>query len=213
MLNMRARWYAKLLLSVVLALSWSSASAQLAGVAAIDQPVGGEVLRGTIQINGTAAVSDFAVADLSFAYDGDRTNTWFTLAEIDRPIVGSLLATWDTTDISDGEYVLRLRVQGQGGTSLEDTVDVQVRNYTDPLLPTPTLTATPSSVAPVPTAMILPIMATPTPTPFLHVTPTPLQANPAAISQSAVYGNFAWGALAATAIGVILALVIFRQKE
>ena len=208
---MRAWLYARLLLTVALALSWSSVSAQAAGVAAIDQPADGAVLRGRVRID-PELPAGFASADLSFAYDGDTTNTWFTLVEIDRPIVGSLLATWDTTTISDGDYVLRLQVQGQGGTISEDRIDVQVRNYTAPVLPTPTVTATSSPVAPVPTAMFLPIVATLTSTPSLQATSTPLPANPVAVSQTAVYGAFTRGALAAAAIGLILALAIFRRR-
>jgi hypothetical protein len=209
---MGARWCASLLVAVALALSWSSVSAQGAGLAAIDEPSDGEVLRGVIQIEGTAVVPNFAAADLSFAYARDTTNTWFSLEEIDRPIAGSLLGTWDTTTISDGDYVLRLQVQGQGGTMLADTVDVQVRNYTAPVLPTPTVTATSSPVAPVPTAMILPIVATLTATPSLQATSTPLPPNPAAVSETALFGMFARGALAAASIGVILALAIFRRR-
>jgi hypothetical protein len=209
---MRARSCVTLLLYAALAISWSSVSAQAAGVAVIDQPADGAVLRGSIEIDGTASAPDFAAADLSFAYAGDTTNTWFTLAEIDRPTVRALLGTWDTTGISDGEYVLRLQVQSQGGTMLEARVDVQVRNYSEPVLPTPTATATSSPVAPVPTAMILPIVATLTSTPILQATSTPLPANPVAVSQTAVYGTFMRGALAAAAVGVILALAIFRRR-
>ena len=175
--DMCARSPAILLLPLVLATFGTSASAQAAGVAAIDQPVEGAFLRGEIEIDGTASMPDFAAADLSFAYEGDRTNTWFTIAEIDRPVVGSQLGTWDTTQISDGDYVLRLQVHGQGGGSLEAAVDVQVRNYTAAELPTATLTATASPVARVPTAMILPIPVTSTSTLAVQPTSTPLPAN------------------------------------
>ena len=90
---MQVRWCVILLLPLALTPVSSSASAQTAGVAAIDQPNEGEVLRGTIEITGTTAVPNFAAADLSFAYEGDRTNTWFALEEIDRPITGSRLGT------------------------------------------------------------------------------------------------------------------------
>jgi hypothetical protein len=203
---------AMLLLVLALAPAWSSASAQAANVAVIDQPPEGEVLRGAIEIRGTATGADFAAANLSFAYEGDNTNTWFTLAEIDRPVVGALLGTWDTTAISDGDYVLRLQVQGQRGSVLEDMVHVQIRNYTAPVLPTPTITATASPVPPVPTAMILPIVATPTSAPPVHATSTPLPANPVAVSQTTVFGTFARGALGAAALGVVLALAILRRR-
>ena len=169
-------------------------------------------MRGTIVITGTTAVPNFAAADLSFAYEGDRTNTWFALEEIDRPITGSRLGTWDTTTISDGDYVLRLRVQGQGGSLLEDRVDVQVRNYTAPVLPTATVTATTLPVARVPTAIFLPIEITSTSTALVHTTSTPLPPNPVAVSETAVYGTFARGAIVAGALGVILALAVLRRR-
>jgi hypothetical protein len=209
---MHPHWYAVLLLGIALTAPWSRASAQSAGGAAIDQPTGGEVLRGSIEIDGTAETPGFESADLSFGYDGDTTNTWFTIAEIDRPIVGSQLGTWETTAISDGDYVLRLQVHGQAGSVLQATVRVQVRNYTAPVPPTVTATVTASPVPPVPTAMILPIAATSTSTPVIQPTATPLSPNPVAVSELTVYETFARGAVVATALGAVLALAILRRR-
>jgi hypothetical protein len=209
---MHARWFAILALPAALAAYGSPASAQAPAGAAIDQPVEGQILRGSIEFVGTAAIPDFASADLSFSYARDATNTWFTIVEIDRPVIGSQLGTWDTTAISDGDYVLRLQVHGQAGSTVEATVDVQVRNYTAPDLPTATVTATSSPVARVPTAIILPISVTPTSTRAMPPTSTPLPANPVAVSETAVYGTFARGALVAAVLGAIVALATLRRR-
>jgi len=209
---MHVCWSSTLMLLIALAAYGSPVSAQAAAVAVIEQPVEGQVLRGSISVVGTAAIPDFASADLSFAYARDTTDTWFTIVEIDRPIIGAELGSWDTSAISDGDYVLRLQVHGQGGSTAEATVDVQVRNYTAPDLPTATVTATSSPVARVPTAMILPISATSTYTPVIQPTSTPLPANPVAVSEAAVFGTFARGAIVAAALGAILALAILRRR-
>ena len=85
----------------------------------LESPASDDVLRGVVQIEGTADAPDFASADLAFAYDSDETNTWFLIAEIDQPVSNAALGTWDTSAISDGDYVLRLRVSSLAGTQLE----------------------------------------------------------------------------------------------
>jgi hypothetical protein len=209
---MHARWSAIVLLPIALVAFCSRASAQSSGVVAIDQPNEGEALRGSVEISGTADISGFAVADLSFAYEGDTTDTWFTLVEIDRPITGSRLGTWDTTAISDGDYRLRLQVRSQAGSLLQAVIHVQVRNYTAPVPPTATVTATPSPIARVPTAMILPVVVTSTSAPAVQATATPLPANSAAVSDSAVFDMLARGAVVAAALGMMLAFAIFRRR-
>ena len=67
----------------------------------------------------------------------------------------STLATWDTTSITDGDYILRLRVFFQDGSSQDVIVSVTVRNEAVP-------TATP--LPPTPTAENVAVLI---PTPFL----------------------------------------------
>jgi hypothetical protein len=210
---MHLRLSAAFLLPFILARPSSSAVAQASGAASIDQPADGAILRGSVQITGTAYSPNFAVADLSFAYSGDTTDTWFTLVEIDRPVVNSIMAMWDTASISDGDYIVRLRVHSQDGTQQEATRRIQIRNYTAPDVPTPTITVTASPLPAVPTALILPIATLATPTQPAEATATPLPPNPAAVSESGVYDVFARGALIAAALGLILGVAILRRRN
>jgi len=168
------------------------------------------VLRGSVQINGTAAAANFASADLAFAYASDESNTWFLLQEIDQPVSSSLLGTWDTTAISDGEYLLRVRVVAQDGTSLEARVAVQVRNYTSAV--DVVASATPTVVPPVQVPAPIVIVASATSAPAIPAVPTALPANPAAVSESAVYGVFSRGALLVAVLVLVLGVILLRRQ-
>jgi hypothetical protein len=186
------------------------AAAQTQGTAAIGTPAPDDVLRGVVQIEGTAAAPGFTSADLAFAYESDETNTWFLIAEIDQPVSDAGLGTWDTAAISDGYYVLRLRVSSLAGTEVEAKVKVQVRNYTSPLLTAPSATPTEAPPVGVPTAML--VVASATGPAIARGAPTPLPANPAAISEHAIYAGFARGALLVTALVLMVGIAILRRR-
>ena len=104
----------------------------------ITAPTAGQILRGQVSITGTTDISNFASAELDFAY----------VSRLDRNMVHlrdffpacrefSQLAIWDTTSISDGDYILRLRVTLQDGSAQDATVKVKVQNQ----VALPTVTA------------------------------------------------------------------------
>jgi len=186
------------------------AAAQTQGTATIGAPAPGDVLRGVVQVQGTTDAEGFASADLAFAYESDDTNTWFLIGEIDRPISNAELGTWDTSVITDGDYVLRLRVSSLAGTQFETKVTVQVRNYTAPVLAVPPATPTEALVMGVPTPMV--VVASPTSAPVTPVAPTLLPTNPAAISADAVYAGFGRGALLVTALVLMVGIAILRRR-
>ena len=186
------------------------AAAQTPGTATIGAPAPGDVLRGVVQVQGTVDADGFASADLAFAYESDDTNTWFLIGEIDRPISNAELGTWDTSVISDGDYVLRLRVSSLAATEFETKVTVQVRNYTAPVLAAPSATPTEALVMGVPTPMV--VVASPTSARVTPVAPTPLPANPAAISADAVYAGFGRAALLVTALVLMVGIAILRRR-
>ena len=76
----------------------------------ITSPVPGEVLRGEVNIIGTTNVPDFLSAQLDFSYASSAAGTWFPLQTLSQSVFDSPLYTWDTTVITDGDYILRLRV-------------------------------------------------------------------------------------------------------
>lgn len=168
----------------------------------ITTPAAGEVLRGQVTVTGSLDVAAFASARLDFAYAANPTDTWFTIQAFSSPVVDSTLATWDTTTITDGDYVLRLRVDFEDGTFQEATVPIQVGNDAVPTPTVPPSTPTPEDVTVfVPTPFLL--AASPTPTEVPRPTPTPLPANPASLRQNEIYASLKRGAL------VILGLFIF----
>src|SRR6266567_3674934 len=87
------------------------ASAQTQGVAVITSPLDGAILNGLVPITGTATHRQFQRYELAFAYSPNPTGTWFPLqAAVNTQVVNEIIGRWDTTQISDGLYSLRLRV-------------------------------------------------------------------------------------------------------
>ncbi len=192
------------LLAVLLAFAAAASldltvSAQAAIPPVITSPTDGQVLQGQVQVNGLTDIPNFASADLAFGYDPDPTGTWFTIQSGLPAVAGGLLATWNTATISDGDYVLRLRVTLLDGSSQEAFVKVRVRNYTAVPTPSPAVTSTATAVLQIPTAIV--IVPSPTATaqpeaPTAAVnTPTALPPNPAGVTSAEIFSGFWRGAL------------------
>jgi hypothetical protein len=185
-------------------------SAQDAPPLAITNPTPEAVLRGAVTITGSTAIPNFIFAQLDFAYALDSSDTWFNIQTLSRPLVGSTLAVWDTTSISDGDYVLRLRVTLEDGTFQEVLVPFMVMN--DTVLPTPTSgpTSTPEAAFQIPTPFLL--AASPTPTDLPRPIPTMLPPNPASLGQNQIYGSLGRGALVIVGLFALAGLIVrFRR--
>lgn len=173
---------------------------------AITSPAPDEVLRGQVTVTGSLNVPSFVFARLEFAYAANPTDTWFTIQTYSQPVVDSALATWDTTSITDGSYVLRLRVLFEDGTLQEATVPVQIGNDALPTA-TPEPTSTPDvETALLPTPFLL--AASPTPTYVPRPTPTPLPPNPVALEQNEIYSSLGRGALIILALFALAGIII-----
>lgn len=170
---------------------------------AITSPAAGEVLHREITVIGSTDIPNFFSAQLDFKYASDDGDSWFPLAALSQPALDSPLYLWNTASITDGDYILRLRVNLADGTSQEATVPITIQNDAPILTPTPAITSTPESSLgfQVPTPFLL--AASPTPTEVPRPTPTPLPANPASLTQSTILTSLARGAL------VIIGLFIF----
>ena len=177
---------------------------------AITSPAPADILRGQVTITGKVDVPSFVSVQLDFAYVSNPTNTWFTIQTFSQPLLDSTLVTWDTTSITDGDYVLRLRVNFEDGTSQEVTVPIKIGNDA---LPTPTIepssTPEPESVL-IPTPFLL--AASPTPTEVPRPTPTALPANPVSLGQNQIYTSLGRGALVILGL-FVLAGIIFRVRR
>ena len=179
---------------------------------AISSPAPNDVLRGQVNIIGSTNLVDFLSAQLDFGYASSPTDTWFPLQTLSQPVVDSPLYTWDTTTITDGDYVLRLRVFVADGTFQEVTVPVKLQN--DNVLATPTVlapTSTPEEVTVlIPTPFLL--AASPTPTDLPHPTPTSLPTNPASLDPATILFSLGRGALVILGLFAFASLILrFRR--
>ena len=99
----------------------AAARAQAPGYAEITSPGAGAVVQGLTSIEGSADHPAFQRYDLAFAYDPNPTDTWFPIGEpVSTRARQAVLGLWDTSEITPGQYQVRLRVFLEGGTVLED---------------------------------------------------------------------------------------------
>jgi hypothetical protein len=166
-------WLAALVLFMVS--PWQAASAQeitstpTSAAEMISSPKNDEVVAGILSITGTTT----SAWSLDFAYADDPTGTWFSIFQSGSAVSAGVLANWDTNNLTDGLYVLRLRVIVDGAAQ-DYKVNVRVGNYspTEVFTPVLTLTATPAS-----SATIAPIVSA-SPAPALTVSAEPSVALP-----------------------------------
>jgi hypothetical protein len=157
-------------------------------------------LSGEVEIRGTA----LSAWDLSFSYADEAAGNWFSLIQSTDPVSDGVFATWDTTAITDGFYVLRLRVSAADALQ-EFKANVRVRNYSPGETSTPTLTLT---TVPdfTPTPNLAPeVIATETFTPVSSPTISPpLPPNPATLKPQEIVV-----VLGKAALGVALVFAFF----
>ncbi len=188
-------------------------SAQASTSPVIVSPSDGQYLQGQVPIKGTTDIPNFSSAELAFAYSPDPTDTWFVIQSASLPVTDSVIMTWDTSLITDGDYVLRLRVNLQDGSTSDAVITVHVRNYTALPTATPAATATPVPVGEVPTAIIIP----PSPTATLAAavvlaTPTALPPNPAGMTPGEIFSGFWRGALLVGVLVLIFGMLVRYRR-
>ncbi|MEA5079139.1 MAG: hypothetical protein VB013_11275 [Anaerolineaceae bacterium] len=107
----------------------------------IQTPQAADVLKGSVEVKGSVSESGFISASLYYAYADTTVETWFLIQTISQPVTDGVLAIWDTSSISDGNYKLKLSVLRKSGEIQEVVVDhLQVRNYTPAQVVAPTQT-------------------------------------------------------------------------
>jgi len=185
-----------LLVLCLLALSTLSASAP---VLVITSPQAGQVLQGNVSIMGTVPADGFVSGEVSYAYAQAGIETWFLVASLTQPVTEDVLAKWDTSTISDGDYQIKLSVKYQNGETRETIIKpVLVRNYTAVVLP-PTAT--------VAVTLVQSSIQTSTPTATPEIVATPFLANPASLSLVQVQTSMRVGI--GVGVLVLLALAIY----
>ncbi len=176
-------------------------------------PPDGQYVQGQVPIKVATDVPNFSSAELDFAYASDSTPNWFLIQTASLPVTGQVMALWDTTTITDGDYLLRLRVTLADASTQDAIETVRVRNYTALPTPSPVATVTPTPFVEVPTAIITVPTETVTASPLPPLfTPTALPPNPAGMSTGEVFSGFWKGALL---VGVLVALlaVLMRPRR
>jgi len=169
----------------------------------IKSPRTGDALQGIVTISGTDKLAGRLYSEISFAYIGDTTATWFLIARLGDPVEDGILANWDTTRITDGNYVLRLRVFLENGAFLDSVIsNLRVRNYTPIETPTPAPTAIKPTLVPT-------ITLTPTPYP----TPTLLPSNQAILTSKDVFTSVAYGGMGAVVLLFVLGFYLWLRRK
>jgi hypothetical protein len=173
---------------------------------AITSPAPDELLRGQVTVTGKVEFPSFLSAGLDFAYASNPTDTWFNIQTFSQPMTDSTLAVWDTTTITDGDYILRLRVNFEDGSFQEVTVPIKIGNDVLPTpTPEPTVTPEPETIL-IPTPFLL--AASPTPTALPRPTPTPLPPNPVSLGQNQIYASLGRGALVILGLFALAGLIV-----
>ena len=139
----------------------------LQAIVTITSPAQNETVVGVVNITGAASHPQFARYEIAFAYDPNPTDTWFEIQpSSETQVAEGLLAAWDTTGITDGAYMIRLRVySSDSATPLESIIrGIKIQNTAPP---TAAPTSTREAASPTPT------LSLPTATPALTIAPSP----------------------------------------
>jgi hypothetical protein len=178
-------------------------------VLAISYPTSGETLTGSIPINIAVNQPGINAWELAFAFVENPTDTWFLLARGSDPFEGEILR-WDTTVLTDGDYVLRLRATFSDAHRDVLVTPLKIRNYSaDTPTPAPETTATRT---PGPTLTPSPIF-TATPTQPARQTPTLLPPNPAILYNEDIAASALRGAGYSLAVFAVIGLLAWGKKK
>lgn len=86
----------------------------------IDSPGPGDPVSGTVNITGTADISNFGFYKYEVASMGSQN--WATIAASREPVRNDALGDWNTASLANGDYFLRLVITDSVGESLEPCV-------------------------------------------------------------------------------------------
>jgi hypothetical protein len=131
----------------------------------IQNPREGQALQGVEIIEGKIRGEGFLAGSIHFSYSEapSQQRTWFYLAELAGDTQDSsqtaFQVEWDTTQITDGDYDLRVVAEYSGGAAIFEVVTgLRIRNYSPIETPTPGLSSEGNGVE-----TPLPVLDTPEP--------------------------------------------------
>ena len=92
-------------------------------------PVSGDVISGSYTLEATVNVQDMAFYNWAFSRVEDQS-TWQTLSAGNLPLVEGTLGLWATSQVANGDYVLRLTVYDLNNQELP-SCDIYIRVLND----------------------------------------------------------------------------------
>jgi hypothetical protein len=102
----------------------STSSSCIPGLIMITTPKAGDQIRGKISLIGTANIPNFGFYKYEFTNSG--TEDWVTIQAGREIVIDDLLGDWDTSEITPGDYLLRLVVLDNQG-QVYPACEIQVR--------------------------------------------------------------------------------------
>ena len=159
------------------ALSAPPAQATIAQSIFIQSPREGQALQGVEIIEGKIRGEGLILGKISFSYTTEENPTWFYIADIEPENSDSSQTSfnydWDTNQITDGNYNVRIIAEYQSGPTIYELIpNLRVRNHS------PVETSTPAPVVEEESIDILPTITTEL---LTEDTITPLPENPIVI--------------------------------
>jgi hypothetical protein len=187
--------------------------------AVITSPQDRDIVRGLLVIKGTAAHPDFWKYEVYFAPEPNPNDQWQLLGLYETQVTDGRLETWDTSQVPDGTYSLRLRVVRTDGNYDEYYVrEISVINAqpTETPTTTPTPEATRTPLPPTPTVIIeQPPTSTPRPTSTpgpVGVTPEPEEETGLNITVQGLGKAFLYGAGGTIGLFALMAVIIILRR-
>jgi hypothetical protein len=161
----------------------------------VTAPKEGQAVQGSVTISGSVSGDDFMSGDISYGYDSDGNSTWFFISTVSQPVANGVLAVWDTSTISDGNYQLKITAKYKNGDTKEVIIQhLLVRNYTA-IQSTDTEPPEVSEKENV-------VVSTVTETPVFSATPFPTNSGSLKVSQ--IQDSLQWGGI----LGIVCLLFI-----
>ena len=186
--------YLILILALVALMYRVEARGQFAFQVEITSPSPGEAIQGLVPIVGTSSVDDFEYYTIDFSIADTANISWFNLLSSTSSVENEVLAEWDTSSLTDGNYDLKLTVFRDNKDSVEFYVrGLRIRNYS----PIETSTAGPTDT-PNPERTATPAQTTAPPT------PTDLPQNNLVLSRSTIRNSILFGVFSSLGIALII---------
>jgi hypothetical protein len=135
----------------------------------IQSPREGQALQGIEIIEGKIRGDGFSRGKISFSYAGVENPTWFFIADIESEGADSSQASfkveWDTSQITDGNYHLRVVAEYSSGPAIFELIpDLRIRNHSPVETSTPALVQEDGRIEITPSASPEPVLETLVPT-------------------------------------------------